>query len=85
MNEQENTPEEELDEMEESNVSDRQFFLHFIYLINYLFCRQRGSEGEREGEKHQCVVASHMPPRGDLAHNCWESSCLVSETVTPHG
>ena len=21
-------------------------------------------EGEREGEKHQCVVASHMPPPG---------------------
>ena len=25
--------------------------------------------GEKEGEKHQCVVASHMPPAGDLAHN----------------
>ena len=26
--------------------------------------------GEREGEKHQCVVASHVPPTGDLAcHN----------------
>ena len=23
----------------------------------------------REGEKHQCVVASHVPPTGDLAHN----------------
>ena len=23
---------------------------------------------EREGEKH-CVVASHVPPTGDLAHN----------------
>ena len=23
----------------------------------------------REGEKHQCVVASHAPPTGDLAHN----------------
>ena len=22
-----------------------------------------------EGEKHQCVVASHMAPTGDLAHN----------------
>ena len=22
-----------------------------------------------EGEKHQCVVASHTPPTGDLAHN----------------
>ena len=26
-------------------------------------------EGEREGEKHQCVVASHVPPTGDLACN----------------
>ena len=26
-------------------------------------------EGEREGEKHQCVVASHMPSTGDLACN----------------
>ena len=25
--------------------------------------------GEREGEKHQCVVASRAPPTGDLAHN----------------
>ena len=36
-------------------------------------------EGEREGEKHQCVVASHTPPTGDLAHSpgmCpdWESN-----------
>ena len=40
-------------------------FRHFIYL----FFRERGGEGEREGEKHQCVVASHTPPPGDLAHN----------------
>ena len=37
-----------------------------------------GMEGEREGEKHQCVVASMHPTTGDLAHNrgmCpdWES------------
>ena len=36
-------------------------------------------EGERQGEKHQCVVASHVSPTGDLAHNpgiCpdWESN-----------
>ena len=31
--------------------------------------RQRGRETEREGEKHQCVVASHRPPTGDLARN----------------
>ena len=28
-----------------------------------------GREVEREGEKHQCVVASHAPPTGHLAHN----------------
>ena len=28
-----------------------------------------GMEGGREGEKHQCVVASHMPLIGDLAYN----------------
>ena len=26
-------------------------------------------EGEREEEKHQCVVAFHAPPTGDLAHS----------------
>ena len=36
------------------------FFKYFIYLF---------SEREREGEKHQCVVASHAPPTGDLACN----------------
>ena len=51
------------------------FFLRF-----YLFIfRERGREGEREGEKHQSVVAFHAPPTGDQAHNpgmCpdWESN-----------
>ena len=36
----------------------------------YLFIfRERGREGKREGEKHQCVVASRMPLTGDLTHN----------------
>ena len=51
------------------------FFKDFIHL----FFRERGREGEREGEKHQCVVAPHVPPTGDLACNpgtCpdWESN-----------
>ena len=50
------------------------FFLDFIYLF-----LEREREGEKEGEKHHCVVASHMPPTGDLARNpgrCpdWESN-----------
>ena len=41
--------------------------------------REKGREGKREGKKHQCVIASHAPPTGDLAHNpgmCpdWESN-----------
>ena len=44
-----------------------------------LFFRERRKEEEREGEKHQCVVPSHMPPPGDLACNSgmcpdWESN-----------
>ena len=51
------------------------FFLRF-----YLFIFREIEEGrEKEGEKHQCVVVSHAPPTGDLAHNpgtCpdWESN-----------
>ena len=50
-------------------------FKDFIYFI----FRQRGWKGETKGEKHPCVVASHMPPTGDLARNpgmCpdWESN-----------
>ena len=40
------------------------FFLRF-----YLFIFREEKEGEREGEKHLCVVASRMPPTGDLAYN----------------
>ena len=44
--------------------------LENVFKRFYLFiCRERGREGEREGEKHQCLVASCMPPTGDLAHN----------------
>ena len=39
------------------------FLKDFIYFI----FRQKGKEGEREGEKHQCVVVSCAPPTGDLA------------------
>ena len=50
----------------------------FIYFLKrfYLFIfRERG----KEGEKHQCVVASCTPPTGDLACNLgicpdWESN-----------
>ena len=52
----------------------RFFFLNILFIF-----RQRGSEGEREGEKRQCMVAPRVPPAGDLAHNTgicpdWESN-----------
>ena len=51
-------------------------FLKTLFI--YLF-REKGKEGEREGEKHQCVIAPHVSPTGDLARNpgmCpdWESN-----------
>ena len=56
------------------------FFLEKNFKRFYLFIfRERGTEGEREGEKHQCVVASRLPPAEDLVRNpgmCpdWESN-----------
>ena len=44
------------------------FFLRFYLSLVFLFLdfllifTERGREGERQGEKHQCVVASHVPP-----------------------
>ena len=38
----------------------------FFFKILFIF-RERGREGEREREKHQCVVASHMATTRDLA------------------
>ena len=56
------------------------FFLRF-YLFTF---RQRGKEGEREGEKHQCVVACHvLPPTGDLA--CNQVPGLGTQPARPFG
>ena len=45
-------------------------FLKRFYLFIF---REKGREGEREGQKHQCVVVSHAPQAcaltGDLAHS----------------
>ena len=42
--------------------------IYFLKIFIYLFL-ERGREGGGEGEKHQCVVASHVSHSGDLAHN----------------
>ena len=39
------------------------------YFILFFIFRERGREGERQGEKHQCVFASCMPPTRDLGRN----------------
>ena len=57
------------------------FGIYFLFFKRFYLSisRQRGREGEREGKKHRCVVASYTPPTGDLAHNPgmspdWESN-----------
>ena len=46
------------------------FRLSFLLKTFYLcIFRERGREGETEGEKYQCAVASHVHPTGDLALN----------------
>ena len=53
--------------------------LHYIYILNVFFTYfWREGKGGREGEKHQCVVACHVPPTGDLAHNPGMCSDLES-------
>ena len=44
-------------------------FLVFLKQEFIYFFRERGREGETEGEKHQCVVASYAPPARDMACN----------------
>ena len=61
--------------------------LPIFFLRLYLFIfRERGREGEREGVKHQCLVASSIPHTRDMACNpgmCpdWESNqhCFGSQ------
>ena len=67
----------------------------FFERFHLFIFRQRGREGEREGEIHQCVVASRVPPAGDLAYNPgmypnWESNWQPSglqagtQSTEPH-
>ena len=40
-----------------------------VFFLRFYLCFLERREGERMGEKHQCMVASYMPPSGDLPHN----------------
>ena len=74
----------EWSEMEENGTLSHLDFavlesMRLLFQRFYLFIKKRGREGEREGEKHQCVVASRAPTTGSLARNpgmCpdWESN-----------
>ena len=56
------------------------FFFFKIYLFIF---RERGREGERDGEKHQCVVASHTAPTGDLDHTTQACTLTGNWTGNP--
>ena len=45
------------------------FFFSFLKRFDLFTFRQKGREGEREGEKYQRVVASRVSPTGDLVRN----------------
>ena len=45
------------------------YVLALVYLKILFIFSERRRGGEREGEKHQCVVASCVSPTGDLVHN----------------
>ena len=52
------------------------FFFKGLFIYLFIF-RERGKEGEREGEKHHCVVCLTRPPLGT-----WTPR-LGMEPVTP--
>ena len=46
------------------------FFLLLKVILKYfMYLFFREERGGRKRQKHQCVVASHAPPTGDLACN----------------
>ena len=71
MNRKKTTAEQHLESvLVKAMVTTNPKSLNSFYKRFYLFIfRERRREGERKGEKHQCVVASHMLPTGDLACN----------------
>ena len=46
---------------------------HFVVVVLYFYLfifSERGKEGERKEEKHQCVIASHGPQTGPTTQAC---------------
>ena len=54
-------------------------YMDFIFFLRFYLFVFREGKGKRKGEKHQCMVASCVPPTGNLAcnpgtHRAWESN-----------
>ena len=56
-------------------------FTFFTRFSLFIF-RQRGREGEREGEKHQCVVVSCTPPTGNLTRHATQAHALTGNRTS---
>ena len=59
-----------------------EIFTLFLFKDFIYFLRERGREGERDGEKHQCVVASHMPLMGTWPAT-WACALNGNRTCNP--
>ena len=61
------------------------FFFVCLLKMFFILFSEKGREGEREAEKHQCLGASHAAPTGDLACNPgmypdWEPNWLLFDS-----
>ena len=57
--------------------------MHRNVIFENVFLK-RGKEGEREGEKHHCVVASRVPSTGDLILNPGMCLATPNQFNEPH-
>ena len=62
-----------------SHLGNVESYWDFLFVCLFRF---REGKGEREGEKHQCVVASRTPRTGDLAHDTGMCPTLGVEPAT---
>ena len=50
-------------------IYNLKYYYFFFVKILFILFLDRGEGRAKEGEKHQCVVASHTLPTGGLTHN----------------
>ena len=51
------------------SLAVQSFLFWWSLICLFVFLRESRREGEKEGKKHQCMVAPHMALRGHLAFN----------------